>query len=144
MQFGEHTQRGAVGGAVLPSYWRVGELNWFLDRMSFSSVQGTVLTGFSLFEGFHRANPTSATSEKSKLSSPFGLNGPPEASLSYTLIEISASTLPKVCAMDERYKICGTVWPFCTWARTLRGLRDRCVEKRRSVRTRLRGCGQTD
>ena len=89
------------GDAVLPSYWRMGELNCFLDCMSFSSLQDTVLPWFSLSEVFHRANPMLTASEKSKLSLPFGLNRPPEALLSYMLIDISASTLSKVCAMDE-------------------------------------------
>lgn len=79
--WGTHSAQ-CCGDAVLPSYWRVGELNCFSDCMSFSNLQDTVLPGFSLYEVFHRANPTSTASEKSKLSSPFGLNKPPEASLS--------------------------------------------------------------
>lgn len=116
----EHSPLGllnSVWGTLSSALWGCSsafvleghELSCFLDCMSFSSLQDTVLPGFTLFEVFHRANPMSTASEKSKLSSAFGLNRPPEASLSSTLIDIPASILSKVCAMAEWYKIRRTV-----------------------------------
>jgi len=95
--------------------------------VSSSSLQDTVLPGFSLFEVFRRASPVSTASEKSELSLPFGLTRPREASQSYTLTDMSASRLEKASAMEERYRVCRMVWPFCVWVSMLGGLRGRCV-----------------